>query len=73
MGEHTVRVRTEDAMMEAEVEVMRCEAADRNEIADLAKQRYEAARKAAMEAGEGEERIGSVQKLTNQRRKKKKK
>ena len=59
--------------LEAEVEVMRCEVADRNEIADLAQQRFEAAKKAAELSAEGEERIGSVQKLATQRRKKKKK
>ena len=52
---------------------MRCEVADRNEIADLAQQRFEAAKKAAELSAEGEERIGSVQKLATQRRKKKKK
>ncbi|MDO4732668.1 MAG: hypothetical protein Q4B50_04040 [Bacillota bacterium] len=55
--------------LEAGAEVMQCEVADRNEIASLAQQRFEAAKKAAEEAGDGEERIGSVQK----RRKKKKK
>lgn len=59
--------------LEAEAEVMQCEVADRNEIAELAQKRFEAAKRAAEEAGEGEERIGSVQKLENKRRKKKKK
>lgn len=59
--------------LEAEVDVMRCEVADRNEIASLAQKRFEAAKKAAELAAEGEERLGSVQKLAAQRRKKKKK
>ena len=59
--------------LEAEADIMQYEANDREEIAFLAQQRFEAAKQAAETATDGDGRIGSVERLAVKRKKKKKK